>query len=54
MNKQQWDERRRLRLERKKLGIRMANLMADNARRPANTLNGVSFAELVQQLRGES
>lgn len=27
MTKQQWDERRRQRLERKKLGIRMAELM---------------------------
>lgn len=52
MTKQQWDERRRQRLERKKLAIRMADLMADNARRPANTLNGVSFAELMRMLGG--
>lgn len=52
MTKQQWDERRRQRLERKKLGIRMANLMAENANKRANSTNNVSFAELMRQLRG--
>lgn len=31
-----------------------AKAMADNQGKPANTLNGVSFAELMRMLRGEA
>jgi len=53
MTKKEWDERRRQRVQRKLLGIKMQNLMADNAGKPARATNQVSFAELMKQLKGE-
>lgn len=54
MTRQEWDERRRQRVQRKLLGIRMQNLIADNANKRRNSTNNVSFADLMRMLKGEA
>lgn len=53
MTRQEWNERRWLRLQRKMLAIQMGFHMAENANKPRNSTNGVSFAELMRMLKGQ-
>ena len=52
MTRQEWNERRRQRVQRKLLGIQMGVLVANNAGKPRNSTNNVSFAELMRMLKG--
>ncbi|WP_328186955.1 hypothetical protein [Marinobacter sp. OP 3.4] len=45
---------RAARRRKKRLGIIMADMVAANAAKPANSTNGMTFDQLMQQLKGET
>lgn len=53
MKKTEWDNRRQERMRRRVHAIRMADLAANNSLAPANSTNGVTFDQLMSQLKGE-